>query len=85
MLDTPKRAEFPPSLSRSEQATMCSLTNTNHRNVRTPFSLQMPVIQIAVAIENPPISRDFLIWALLWARQDSNLRPTDYESAALTN
>ena len=23
-------------------------------------------------------------YALLWARQDSNLQPTDYESAALT-
>ena len=36
-----------------------------------------------------PIRREFIrliiVYYSLWARQDSNLRPTDYESVALTN
>jgi hypothetical protein len=31
------------------------------------------------------VEREFQEWEVWWARQDSNLGPTDYESAALTD
>ena len=45
-------------------------------------------IKVEEAIRNPTINinlSEFNIFFAKWARQDSNLRPTDYESVALTN
>ena len=44
--------------------------------------------KVEEAIRNPTTNinlSEFNIFFAKWARQDSNLRPTDYESVALTN
>ncbi len=57
-------------------------TNTSEMSIPNTLGVKLGGTNNEDKIKNPTIETLFLI---KWARQDSNLRPTDYESVALTN
>ena len=68
-----------------------NIINKNGRSSKLIPNIPKPKlgsIKVEKAIRKPKINinlSEFNIFFAKWARQDSNLRPTDYESVALTN
>ena len=68
-----------------------NIINKNGRSSKLIPNIPKPKlgrIKVEKATSNPIVNinlSEFNIFFSKWARQDSNLRPTDYESVALTN